>query len=95
MVLMFKLHGSRLFCSGRRCVPSMSVSDVLKIAHDSKVGGHLKIAKTLSRLSQFHWKNNRRDFRKYCESFLTFQQYKDSNQSKLTDPMSLKTPTWR
>ena len=88
----FKLDGKRLFYNGKFCVPRKSVSTIMQIAHDSKVGGHFKFAKTMSRLSNFHWKNKSRDVKKYVAGCITCQQYKDSNQKKLTSPTSLEMP---
>ncbi len=91
----FKVDGKRLFYNGKLCVPRKSVSTIMQIAHDSKVGGHFKFAKTMSRLSNFHWKNKSRDVKKYVDGCITCQQYKDSNQKKLTSPTSLEMPERR
>ena len=48
---MFKKDGERLYYNGKNFISRKSVSDVLQLAHDSKISGHFKIAKTLWRLS--------------------------------------------
>ena len=64
---MFRKEGSRLFYNGKLCVPRRSVSTILQLAHDSKIGGHFKFLKTLSRLTKFHWRHKSRDVRKYVD----------------------------
>lgn len=92
---MFKLEDDKLLCNGKLCVPRKSVSTILQMAHDSRVGGHFKFAKTMSRLINFHWRHKSRDVKKYVAGCLTCQQYKDTNQRKLNDPMSLEMPERR
>ena len=92
---MFTYDGKRLKYQGKICVPRKNVSGILDIAHDSKLGGHFKFAKTMSRLSNFHWRHKARDIKKYVDGCMKCQQYKDSNQKKLTDPMSLELPDRR
>ena len=52
-----------LMYQGRVCLPRKSISGILQIAHDSKLGGHFGLAKTISRLSGFHWRHMLRDVR--------------------------------
>jgi len=92
---MFKMNGVKLLYNGKLCVPRKSVASVLQIAHDSRLGGHFKFAKTMSRLSNFHWRHKSRDVKAYVAGCLTCQQYKDSNQRKLNDPVSLEMPERR
>ena len=77
------------------CIPRKPVSDVLHLAHDSKISGHFKFAKTRSRLSNFLWRHKSRDVRKYVEGCMKCQQFKDSNQKNLTHPESLERPERR
>jgi len=95
MLPMFRLDGKRLLYNGKVCVPRRCVATVLGIAHDARVGGHFKFAKTLSRLANFHWRHKARDVKNYVSGCLTCQQYKDSNQKKLTEPASLEMPDRR
>ena len=74
------------------CIARKSVSDVLQLVHDSKISGHFKFAKTLSRLSNFHWRHKSQDVRKYVEGCMKCQQFKDSNQKKLAHTESLEIP---
>ena len=92
---MFSRNGQKLLYNGKVCVPRRSVSSVLQLAHDSKISGHFKFLKTLSRLEKFHWRHKTRDVRKYVDGCMKCQQYRDSNQKKLTDPMSLEVPERR
>ena len=92
---MFTKNGERLYYNGNLCIPRQSVSDVLQLAHDSKISGHFKFAKTMSRLNNFHWRHNSRDVRKYVEGCMKCQHFKDFNQEKLTDPESLELPKRR
>ena len=92
---MFRKDGERLYYHGKLCIPRKSVPDVLQLAHDSEISGHFKFAKTLPKLSNFHWRHNSRDFRKYVEGCMKCHQFKDSDQKKLTDPESLELPERR
>ena len=50
-------------------VPQKLRSDVLKIAHDGVMSGHVGIRKTIDKtLFQFYWPHVRRDVRNYCKS---------------------------
>ena len=71
------------------------MSEVLQLAHESKIGGHFKFAKMMSRLTNFHWRHKSRDVRKYVDGCIVCQQYRDSNQKKLTEPTSLEIPERR
>jgi len=95
MLPMFEYKDKRLTYNGKICVPRKCVSTILGIAHDSQLGGHFKLTKTLSRLTNFHWRHKTRDVKRYVAGCLKCQQFKDSNQKKLTDPMSLEMPKRR
>jgi len=95
LVPMFKKEGQKLLYTGRLCVPRKSVSRILDLAHDCKTSGHFKFAKTMSRLENFHWRHKSRDVKNYIDGCIVCQQYKDSNQKKLTDPSSLEMPERR
>ena len=92
---MFTYYEKKLKYKGMICVPRKCVSTVLDIAHDSRLGGHFKLTKTLSRLTKFYWRHKVRDVKRYVAGCLRCQQFKDSNQKKLTDPMSLEMPKRR
>ena len=89
---MFKKDCGRIYCNGNLCILRKSMSEVLQLAHDFNISGHFKFAKTLSRLSNFRWRHKSRDVRKYVQGCMKFQQFKDSNQKKSTDPESLELP---
>ena len=67
LVPLFKLENKKLFYMNKVCVPRKCVSTLLQIAHDSQLGGHFKFAKTLSRLSNFHWRHKARDVKQYVD----------------------------
>ena len=78
------------------CVPRKFVRDLLYHAHDSRLGGHFAVGKTLSRLERYHWKNKTRDVKNYCNGCFTCQQQKNyQSQKKFTDPTPLLVPTRR
>jgi len=88
----FEKNGSKLLYNGKVCVPRKSISTILNIAHDSKLGGHFKFAKTMSRLSNFHWRHKSRDVKKYVNGCIVCQQFQVTNQKKLNAPTSLEMP---
>jgi hypothetical protein len=62
-----KIENGKLF--KQLCVPSDLRNDVLKLAHDSVMGGHLGIKKTSDKiLSQFWWPGIMADVKRYCHS---------------------------
>lgn len=58
----FRNEVKRLMYANKLCVLRTIVSDVLQLAHDSKISGHSAFAKTLSKLAKYHWRPNTRDF---------------------------------
>lgn len=95
MLPIFEYLDKKLKYNGKICVPRECVRTVFGIAHDSQLGGHFKLAKNLSRLTNFYWRHKTSDMRKYAAGWLKCQQFKDSNQKKLTDSMSLEIPKRR
>jgi hypothetical protein len=62
-----KIENGKLF--KQLCVPLQLRNDVLKLAHDSVMGGHLGIKKTTDKiLSQFWWPGIMADVKRYCRS---------------------------
>lgn len=62
---------------------------LLSECHDSPLAGHLGVAKTYDRLSEhYYWPKMKQSIEHYCQSCLTCQQDKTSNQS----PIGLLTP---
>ena len=94
-VPIFEFKNKKLLYNRKLCVPRSSISKVLQIAHDSKISGHFKYAKTLARLDNFYWKHKARDVKKYVDGCVICQQYKDRNQKKLSEPVSLEMPERR
>lgn len=84
-----------LLYQGKMCLPRRSIASILQVAHDSKIGGHFGLAKTMSRLSNFHWRHMLRDVRNYVKGCMRCQQFKDSRQKSLTDPNPLEMPSRR
>ena len=95
LVPMFTMEGKKLLYRKKLCVPRKSISTVMHMAHDSKISGHFKTAKTMARLDNFHWRHKARDVKKYIDGCIVCQQYKDSNQKKLSEPVSLEMPERR
>jgi len=64
--------------------------DVIKLYHDSLLGGHLGVSKTLKRIrTQIQWKGMRKDVRQYIEKCESCQKNKSSKKIKL--PMAITT----
>lgn len=53
----------------KTCVPSKAVKNILDMAHDSRIYGHVGFAKALGRLEKFHCKHKTRDTKAYCGVF--------------------------
>ncbi len=75
---LFEIQNGELKYQNRLCIPRRNVSKILDSAHDSKVGGHFGLAKTLSRLSGLYWRNMSKDVKNYIKGCMKFQQHKDS-----------------
>lgn len=91
----FELIDGKLYYEGRVCVPRKAVSEIIKLAHDSRLAGHFGFTKTLGRLSNYHWKHKTRDVRSFCDGCSTCQQQKDHGGLTLNDPTALELPTRR
>ncbi|KAL4127100.1 hypothetical protein QTP88_011298 [Uroleucon formosanum] len=64
--------------------------DIIKLYHDSLLGGHLGVTKTLKRIrTQIQWKGMRKDVRQYIEKCESCQKNKNSKNIKL--PMAITT----
>lgn len=64
--------------------------DIIKLYHDSLLGGHLGVSKTLKRIrTQIQWKGMRKDVRQYIEKCESCQKNKSSKKIKL--PMAITT----
>ena len=71
--LLYRLYQSGKIAGGNRLkqivVPTSLREKVMRIAHDSIMGGHLGSGKTSERiLSQFYWPNLYNDVVRYCQS---------------------------
>lgn len=78
--------------TGELCIPRKFVKEIMRIAHDSPTAGHYGEAKTLGRLTNFHWRKKSRDVYKYVKGCLECQQTKCSNKKPMTNPQILETP---
>ena len=76
-------------------MPRANVRDMLEIAHNSRLGGHFVVAKTLARLEKLHWRSKSKDVRSYCSGCLKCQQVKDNRKKPLGSPEPLEIPTRR
>lgn len=69
-------------------VPKEYRQDIMSLAHDSSLAGHLGVRKTLSRIWQhFYWPNIRRDVSQYCKSCHVCQLVGKSNKPIPTAPL--------
>lgn len=62
-----ELKARSLMRDGKSCVPPRNVRDILFMAHDSKIGGHVSAFKTPSRPDAHRWKHMSRDVCMYCK----------------------------
>ena len=68
----------------RLCIPRVEtvINGVLGECHDSVLGGHLGVDKTLSLVQRgYYWPNMRDDVKAYVESCKLCQEYKSQNKS--------------
>lgn len=64
--------------------------DIIKLHHDSLLGGHMSVSKTIKRIAaQIQWKSIRKDVKKYIKSCKSCQQNKYSKKIKI--PMAITT----
>ena len=69
-------------------VPTVYRKDILHMAHDSPLSGHLGIKKTYSRIIQyFYWPKLKRDVTEYCRSCHTCQVVGKPNQTIPVAPL--------
>ena len=69
-------------------VPKVYRKEVLNLAHDSAMAGHLGVNKTYNRiLTHFYWPNIRRDVVEYCRSCHTCQVVGKPNQKIPVAPL--------
>lgn len=55
-------------------LPQRCQAEVLQLAHESSLGGHLGFKKTVDRMSrQFYWPSLRREVKRFCRSCHTCQ----------------------
>lgn len=92
---LLKLEWNRLFYNGNLCLPRTLVSTILQMAHGSRLAGHLNFKKKMSHLNKFHWQQKSRDVKNYIQRCIKGQQFEDSNQKRMTDPISLEMPERR
>lgn len=91
----FIIKEGLLYYRDRICVPRKCVRELLQLVHDCKVAGHFGFAKTLARLSGYHWRHKSRDVKRYCDGCVVCQQNKDGNQKRFNSPQPLESPTRR
>lgn len=84
-----------MYYEGKICVPRQNIKEVLRLAHDSPLGGHFGFSKTLSRLDKFHWYKKNSDIKQYCDGCATCQQSKDSHQKPFGISQPLEPPDRR
>lgn len=92
----FTLEDDRIMCNGKLCVPRRNIRDILNLAHDCNVAGHLAFSKTLARLESFNWKEKYRDVKLYCRGCPKCQANKDSRTKPfgVREPLSIPSRRW-
>lgn len=69
-------NGVLRLATGELYVPRKSVRLLLRMAHDALTSGHFGVAKTLGRLSNYHWSRKSKDVHRYVKGFLDCQHEK-------------------
>lgn len=80
MVRMFNLQNKRVIHNGEMCVLRKSFSNILQMAHDSKLIECFEFGKTMSMWSSIHWRYKSRDVMEYMDGCIMCHKFKDSNQ---------------
>ncbi|KAE8737956.1 hypothetical protein FOCC_FOCC016572 [Frankliniella occidentalis] len=92
----FKLIEGAVFLKGtpaRPYLPKSLIPVVLQECHDSLLGGHFGISKTLDRLDPFFWPQKLKDATKYVQSCLECQGRKHKNiRERSLTPIISKGP---
>lgn len=93
----FKLENGKLYFENKVCDPHQNIKEILRLAHDSPLGGHFSFHKTLSRLDKFYWAKKFTDIKAYFEVCMICQQSKNSRTKLFSTPQPLELPTrrWR
>lgn len=89
----FKLDDGFIYYERKKCVPRKKVNEILKLAHDNRLGAHFFFSKTLSRLAHLYWKSKAHDVENYCFGCHTCQQAKDSRTKPFGVPTPLEIPS--
>jgi hypothetical protein len=67
--------------------------DILKQFHDSRLGGHLEINKTIKKIQkQFKWRGMKTDIKTYTKNCTSCQKNKINNK-KIQQPMAITSTT--
>ena len=93
-LLYYARRGARRLCTPR---VEAVINGVLGECHDSVLGGHLGVDKTLSLVQRgYYWPNMRDDVKAYVESCKLCQEYKSQNKSAagLLQPLPLLAKRW-
>lgn len=71
------------------------MADVSQQDHDDELLRYFRLAKTLGRLDNYHWKHKTREAQRYFDGCATCQEQKDHGGQVLNDLASLKIPQRR
>ena len=96
----FEITANQLFLivggTKRICVPKSLRLETMKMAHDSKCGGHMGIAKTQRCLQKSHfWPSMWRDIKDYVKTCRSCQSSKPNLHPMIVPPQPITPPTSR
>ena len=84
-----------LICTGEVEYTEEEKLDILKQFHDSKLGGHLGINKTIRKIqNQFRWKNMKSDVKNYVKNCTSCQKNKITNKH-VKQPLAITSTSSR
>nr|KYP71832.1 Transposon Ty3-I Gag-Pol polyprotein [Cajanus cajan] len=95
----YTIHNKLLFWKQRLVVPAQHplIQTIMQELHNSPIGGHSGIARTLARVSsQFYWPGMHQDIKSYVQQCLICQQAKSSTTlpAGLLQPLPIPQQIW-
>lgn len=95
----YSVKDGLLYWKHRLVIPveSSLIQNILKEYHDTPIGGHVGVTRTLARVaSQFYWPNMRQHVQKFIEACIICQQAKSVNTpyAGLLQPLPIPEQVW-